>query len=67
MHKRPELPEGFQGQVCKDRMSGDGDGCGIYDQFMAFFQLVGGKVIGIQQHQPSSSNWSVGYVLVGSI
>ena len=30
-----------------------------------FFQLVDGEVIGSQQHQPS--NWSVGYVLVGSI
>ena len=32
-----------------------------------FFRYVGGEVIGSQHHQPSGSNLSVGYVLVGSI
>lgn len=66
MHERPELPEGFQGQVYKDRMSGVGGVVGYMISLWTFFQLVGGEVIGNQQHQPSSSNWSVSYVLVGT-
>ena len=32
-----------------------------------FFQLVGGEVIGSQHHQPSSSDSSRFYIVVGSI
>lgn len=39
MHKRPELPEGFQGQVYKDKISRGGGGCGIYDQFMDILSI----------------------------
>lgn len=67
MHKRPELPEGFQGQVYKDKISRGGElVVGYMIQFMDILSIgFDGEVIGSQQHQPS--NWSVGYVLVGSI
>ena len=48
-------------------MSGVGAVVGYMVSLWTFFQLVGGEVIGSQQHQRSSSNWPVGYVLVGSI
>ena len=39
MHKRPELPEGFQGQVYKGKISRGGGGCRIYDQFMDILSI----------------------------
>ena len=65
MLKRPELPEGFQGKVFKDRVS---EGvCAVCDQLVDILLLVGGEVIRNQHHQPSGSNRSGVYVLVGSI
>ena len=65
MLKRPELPEGFQGKVFKDRVKERVVGYVISS--WTFFLLVGGEVIRRQHHQPSGSNWSGVYMLVGSI
>ena len=59
--KRPELCDGFQRKVLKDRVR-EGD-CGVCDKLWTFFWLVGGKVSGSQHHQPFGSNQSVVYVL----
>ena len=63
--KRPELPEAFRGRFIK---TGGGRGLvGCVISSWTFFWLVGGEVIRGQLHPPSGSNWSGGYVLVGSI
>ena len=69
MFKRLELLEGFRDKVFKIRMGlggerGAGRGC---HQLVAFFGLVDGEIIRSQHHQPSGSNLSWVYMLVGSI
>ena len=63
--RRPELSNGFQGKVFKDRMRGRVAGCMISS--WTFFWLVGGEVMGSHHHRPSGSNRSGIFVLVGSI
>ena len=46
---------------------GGGDGGRGCDQLVAFFGLVNSEVIRRQHHQPSGSNLSWVYILVGSI
>ena len=69
MLKRPKVPNGFQGSVFKDSVKGEG--WRVPDQLMDFFLLVGSEVtrwyFGSQHHQPSGSNQSGVYVLVGSM
>ena len=62
--KRPELPDGFQGEVFKDRVREGSLGCVI--SVWTFFSLAGGEVTGNKHHQPPGSNSSGVYVLVGS-
>ena len=63
--KRPELPTGFQGKVLKD---GVREEVAVYViSFWTFFWLVGGEVTRSQHPQPSGSNQSGVYVLVGSM
>ena len=63
--KRPNLPDGFQGKVFKDRVR---ERVSVYlISSWTFFWLVGGEVIGSQHHQPSGPNWSGVYVLVVSM
>ena len=63
--KRPELPDGFQGKVFRDRVRERVAGCAT--SLWTFFWLVGGEVDGSQHYQPSSSNQSGVYVLVVSM
>ena len=66
--KRPELPEGFQGKVFKDRVKERGCGvCVISSWTWTFFWLVRGEVIEHQHHQPSGSSQSGVCMLVVSI
>ena len=62
--KRPELPDGFQGEVFKDRVR-EGS-LGYVISVWTFFSLAGGEVTGNKHHQPPGSNSSGVYVLVGS-
>ena len=49
--KIPDLPEGLQGKVFKDRVREGG--CGAHDPLMViFFSLVDGEVTRSQHHQP---------------
>ena len=63
--KRPELLDGFQGEVFKDRVREGSLGCVI--SLRTFFSLAGGEVTGSKHHQPSGSNRAGVYVLVGSM
>ena len=63
--KRLELPDVFQGKVFKDRAMERVAECVI--SLWAFFWLVGGELIRSQHLQPSGSNRSAVYVLVGSM
>ena len=61
--KRPELPKDFQEKVFKDRVRKRGV-VGHVVSSWTFFWLFDGEIN--QHHQPSGSNLSGVYVLVGS-
>ena len=65
MLKRPELPKDFQGKAFKDRVRKRGV-VGHVVSSWTFFWLFDGEIISSQHHQPSGSNLSGVYVLVGS-
>ena len=58
--KRPELPEGLQGKVFKEKVREKG--YRVCDQLLAILLIVWWRLIRNQHHQPSGSNWSGVYI-----